>query len=303
MAYQVAKDNAVSIRHPVRDVAGTLVSGEAANITTALADGDNASSVITVTVTEIGTSGWYLLAFTPTTTGLWVLTVTNPSGTNTLVSEYIVDVVSGATLAAITAKNLTTLARVRSRIFSGETSPTTDHDALISELIIEVSNNITDELGRCPLEAAYTEYVDGTGGALLQLQQGPLVSVTSVSSISYSGTTTRTETATTVNVADYLERGLRSDNSFGPALLERRDGTWERGRKNYKVVYTAGYAAVPDGLLLAATNEVVAEFFARETHGRNSKVAGDIQTDYLTPAQRAASRSRAIRPYKYYGVA
>ena len=295
MAYQATNGAAVTIRHPVRDIAGALVTGQAGAITKALSDPAIGAPAISVTVVEVGTTGWYLLTFTPNVVGIWVLTVTNPvplvaDGATT---EYSVDVLSGVVAAV---SGLTTLDRLKRRIGKVET----DVDVLLGEIISEISSDVEMRCGRSFGEQAYTHYMSGDGTARLVLPQGPLVSVASVDLVTYSDVGgVRTETLTAVLPPVYVELGARSLNSDGPGVLQRLGSTWPWGLRNVKIGFTAGYSSLPEQLVGQATTACAAVFFSREAAGLRSKTEGEYSVDVLTPAQLDAALDRMAAPYRY----
>ena len=306
MAYLVANNDSITIRHPVRTVGGVLKTGEQANITSTLSDAAGASSAISVTIAEIGSTGWYGAELTPTATGNWVLTLTNPAGTDEAIVEYGIQVTTGGAIVA-GGTDLTTLTRVRSSLYTGTTSATTDHDVLIANLIDEVSDAIQQFVGNVIGEATYTEYYSGMGEELMMLRHGPLVSVTSVNEVTYSATssvdTSRTETLSEVYEYERLEGGLRSENYKGRGWLELVGGKFTPGQRNYKVVYTAGFSSIPNSLVLAATNAVVYEFKRRERVGFQTNTAGDASVSFMTDNQMRNALERAVAPFKTWGVA
>jgi len=121
-----------------------------------------------------------------------------------------------------------------------------------------------------------TEWLNGNGRAIMQLKEYPLVSVTSVTYYD------ELETATAVIAGDYWANSdsgqleLRSAAAHG--------SRWIRGRHNYKVAYTAGYAAaaIPDDLKLACLTWAAVLFQRAEhkLHAIRSITLGDQNTSY-----------------------
>ena len=275
MAYHVGKGNEVTILHVVRDITGEPVPSKAAELSTALYEPDGSASSLTVTATDIGTTGFVSLKFTPDQTGNWLLQVTNPSGTDEGTYTYTAQVSAAAEVLAETSGLLTTLARVKERL--GFASSNTTWDDLLNSLISEISARAKDITGRVLTEATYTEYYDGTGTDTLYLRQGPLVSVSSVYSVSYGsdGIGGRTETTSLLDSSSYVPDGLRSEGWRGCGKIRLLGGTWTSGTRNWKVTYTAGYDTVPESLVHFATNWVVSAFLTRECYGLASRVVGE----------------------------
>ncbi len=288
--------------HACRDASGATVTGQAGSITTALFAPDGTSSAVVVTVAEIGSTGFYSASVTPNAVGNWLLRITNPAfpTADGQTTDYTLQVQAG--VVAATAKDLTSRAKVKRRLWP-ELDPATTNtafDTLIDTLVTEASNHIHDRLGRCLSEDTYTEYYDGTGLSYLQLRQGPLVSVTSVDYITYGGTTSRTETTDTVNEGDRLERGLRSEGWTLLGGLEMVAGFWLTGRRNVKVVYTAGYATIPESIVRAATELAVRDFVLRTVKGLQQESTENAITTVVprTPAELAQLVDDAISPYR-----
>ena len=129
MAWLTLLDSEVTLRHKVRNAAGDdYVSGEAANITTGLLDPDGDASALGITITEVGTTGLYDIKFTPDEEGIWLLTATNPAGTDESVYEY--DVICGSVAAtALAADSYCSIDDVVAIVqylsaFSASTTPT-----------------------------------------------------------------------------------------------------------------------------------------------------------------------------------
>ena len=139
MAYQVVVNSPVTIVHPVWNLAQTAtLTGQAGAITKALLDEGMGASAITVTITEIAASGYYSVSFTGDAVGTWQLTLTNPAGSDQGAYIYSVQFLTQAAISGLTAKDLTTLARVRERLQLPVA--TTTFDSLLSSLITEESS-------------------------------------------------------------------------------------------------------------------------------------------------------------------
>lgn len=306
MSFLVELGQAAVVLHPVRDLDGDTVTGQAGSISTALNDPSGASSGLSVTVAEVGATGWYTLTVTPTSAGLWRLQATGeaalgravPDGASPAFVDYVVDVVSAG--VSTTGNLLTTTARCRTRL-----GIDTAFDTILDDIVAEVSGRIQDELGRAVLEASYTDYLDGSGTDWLLLRQGPLVSVASVNLVTYEddGGGGRQETLTEVEEWQRLDQGLRAEGHLGAGSVRMAHGQrFTPGRRNYRVAYTAGFSTVPESLAHVATLDAVAEFNLREVHGLRSKSTGDASVDPVGLAAADAARTRALRPYMEWVV-
>lgn len=313
MAYQVRLNTQVKVRHRCRNLAGTgSVSGEAANIAASLLDPDAQPSGLTVTVTEVGTTGWYDAAFTPNSLGVWTLTLTNPASppaseaTDEGAYDYSVEAVDTIAITSDGTRDLTTLTRVRERLHFDVNL--TDYDVMLASLITEVSGWIQDDLGRNIGQNAYVEYLNGWDRDALWLRQGPVVSVDSVNEVSY-GEDPNTpgamlQTLTEVEAYRYvIENDAADDNTRLPGILRRVDGSlWLKGPRRYKVVYTAGLDPLPDGVVHLATTWVVFEFLNREGRWNTARVIDDGQIQLMSPSALAAEKARVLAPYRPAGA-
>jgi len=200
---------------------------------------------------------------------------------------------------ALNANALTSLAVVKRRI-DVEGSYSTTYDALLEDLINEVSTYLEDKCNRIFRSQTYTEYFSGNGTPFLGLRQGPLTSITSVNFVEYSdaGDGSRDETLTEIEEYQRLEGGLIGEGHLGLGWIERRDGcVWTEGYRNYKVVYIAGFTTIPPSLERWATYRVASEFVARESPGLLTKTVADGQLAFLAPDRMAEAEMRAIGPY------
>lgn len=203
--------------------------------------------------------------------------------------------------------DLTDKARVKLLLDPGGTFGST-WDTLLDQIIDEVSDTIERRCGRQFLRAARTEYHDGTGTDTLLLGQGPLVSIASVEQVAYSdsGGGTRAETLTAVLQAQRLEIGLASEGATGRAGVRMISGTFIEGRRNYKVVYTAGFGTtLADlitngylGIVEVASRHVAATFLTREAVGLISKDLGDGSISPVPQSNLDAALIRALEPWR-----
>jgi len=307
--YQAQLGVPLTLFHPVRDVDGAYVAGQAASVSKALLGPDRLaapSELAGVTLTDHAVAGWVQAVFTGTRLGIYTLALTNPSGTDERTEEYPITVLAGV---APSATLLTSLDRVRTRLQLLDTDgtpiqPGDSHpfDALINLLISEVSDEYQAWLGRTFVEQTYTVYLDGTDRNSLVLPAGPLVSVTSLSEVAYSddGAGGATETLTTVPRSSYVLSGLRNYPGFrgmGRIDLVDRCARFCRGNKNYKAVFVAGFAAVPEAVVGLATEDVVFRLMTRDTGHLLSKSLGDGSISYLRPQQMFEQREARLAPY------
>lgn len=311
MAIGVRNNTQVTVRHRVGDLAGVgtvsgIVLADFVAAGLVLRDPTTGISAVVVAVGEIGTTGYYDFTFTPDLVGLWELTVVNPASppapaeTDEATVAHWVQSSAAAAIGGVSARDLTTRDRVRSRLQTPDDE--FDFDDLFDQLITEVSNWIQDDLGRDVPENAFVEYFDGNDQADLFLSQGPLVSVDTVESVLWEddGSDGMQETRTTLEAFRYVQDGTVADLSLMKGMLRRADGgLWETGQpRRWRVVYVAGHNPLPDGIVHLATTWVVHEFLNRETRWNQSKGFDDITVNLLSPAQMQREKDRILAPYR-----
>jgi len=187
--------------------------------------------------------------------------------------------------AGVVGTALTTLARVKQHLGIADSSK----DALLSDVIAGVSARMQAEMGRTITERAIVgELHDGPRGDTLYLDEYPVDSATVV--LNLNGTLVD---STTYAVEEYLG-GL-------VAVDEGEAGAWERGRLNYSVDYTAGYATVPEDLALAATRQaafVALEALNRDRLGSRSTVLDSGGSSEFVTTEWLAGVLATLRIYK-----
>jgi hypothetical protein len=314
MLYAAQMGVAFQFFHPVRDINGNFVAGQAANVSKSLLGPDrlaaSAPELAAVTLTNYpGVTGWVLVTVTLSRLGQFTLTLTNPGPptTDDRITDY--DIVTAPGISVSTTL-LTSLDRVRTRmgllkpgtqtpIQPGDTHPL---DSLINLVISEVSEEYQDLVGRTFIEQTYTEYIDGSCTRSLMLTAGPLVSITSVESVQYldDGAGGVTESRTVVPRSSYVLAGLRSQPRFvgrGRLDLVAHCGLWLEGKKRYRVIYVAGFAAVPEAVVGLATEDVVSRINNAQTGHLLSQVLGDGQITFMRPQQLIEMRTSRLATY------
>lgn len=198
--------------------------------------------------------------------------------------------------------DLTNLSRVKAQLWAEGGAPS-DFDTLLEALIPEVSEDIEARLGRSIDEATFTHYLDGNGRDRITLPCGPLVSVTSVHSVAYSdaGDGSKAETLTEIKEYERTAGGLRSAGHKGLGWIRLLSGTFAPGIENVKVVYVAGWDALPGWIKGIATRIVCLRFNTREVDGLASKDVGEGSISTVPQANVDAAIERAIAPLRVYG--
>jgi hypothetical protein len=305
MAYQAQLGIPITILHPVRDMNGNFVAGQASAVTATLIKPDRTVDAVT-TVTKVDyATGWVQVTVTLPLLGTYTLELTNPDPPTADGGIEPYTFIVGAGVSA--AQNLlTSLDRVRTRlqltkpgsnpptaIQPGESHP---FDSLINLLISEVSEEFQFETGRSFGEASYVEYIDGSGRSSLVLPAGPLVSFSLLETVDYqdNGAGGVTEVRTTVAPHTYVVAGLRSQPRFmGRGRIDLVGGAvFTRGVRNYRASFVAGFAAVPEHVVGFATTDVVYRLMARDVGHLLTQALGDGSTSYLRPQQMQEMRER-----------
>ena len=195
--------------------------------------------------------------------------------------------------------DLTTLAKVKALLELTET----DWDGLINELIVAVSERCASYCNRDFENKSRVEYHDG-GGRYLYLMGLPVVgSITSI----YGSDTWEWASGDLID-ADYYF--LQPSGMVG-----YRFGAWPYGLKALKVTYIGGYFAFstggtlpagynppPDGLEMAARNQVAYDFNRRKDVGLESVSFPDgsiqkVNSGEFLPSVKAVLNRYRIRPH------
>ncbi|MBA4406974.1 hypothetical protein C0389_06845 [bacterium] len=143
---------------------------------------------------------------------------------------------------------------------------------LLEECINSASNQIENYCHRKFVSAVYTEYYDGTSTIYLKLDNYPVTTLTSVEIWDYA---TQAVLQTLTNHQDYE---LMEDEG----MIYQSSG-FARGKKNYKIVYTAGYstATMPEDLKNACKELGKMEYFKRDKQGVAAERIGQYSINYV----------------------
>jgi len=140
-------------------------------------------------------------------------------------------------------------------------------DALLTRLITSVSTFIRTWLNRQLDSAVYTESYDGLGGTRLSVANHP---ITAVASVTIDNLVVPLSTSPTV-------AGFTFD-AYG--ILLRQGYRFVRGQANVSVVYTAGYATIPEEIEQAAVELVTLRYVERRRPGVSSQSVGGENLSY-----------------------
>lgn len=306
MSYQVRNGDPVAVLHPVFLLDGsTPFSGQAGNITAVLLKPDMSASALPVVIAEIGSSGKYTATFSPTENGNWLLTLTNTVGdlmvipyTISVSANFLFDVGIGATGLA-----LTTLARVKDRLIgvSGLADYLTgDADTLLNNYISENSAYAHRVMNRIIPAQTLVQYYTGDGTDVIYMRQGPLVDLTLLQFVEYSGSGARVETLTTVNESEYIEGGYLHEGATGRGWVRLLDAVFENYRpRNYKLTFTCGFDNLPEDIVRHVTDKVIADYMTRDAKGFTTRAVGETAWSPLTPAQADKAFRTALQPWTF----
>lgn len=195
---------------------------------------DSSETVSLLETTAI--AGWYEFRFTPTVERRYVLTVTPTYENGPGASEsYAVDFYA-ATITDPAA--YATVSQVRAYLGKYDDQDTGD-DSLIESLLVQATATIDGYAGRSFTLSAYTEYPRAEESSRLVLEHYP-VQLSQVPTVHESADLPRVYDATTLLVdgEDYF---LDTDTG----ILERTAGRWANGPRCVRVIYAAGFTAVP----------------------------------------------------------
>ena len=129
------------------------------------------------------------------------------------------------------SSQLTTLANLKAWLGT----PNATDDALMTRLISAASAFIESWLNRTISVQTYNEIYDGTGQDTLMLSNYPIVAVTSISIYGVA--------QTLLNANDFTSTGFSITND--QTQLYGQNITFDRGRQNVAVSYSAGFATLP----------------------------------------------------------
>lgn len=164
-------------------------------------------------------------------------------------------------------KTLVTIEEVKAYLGIADTD--TASDKLLQNLSVGVSAWVERYCDRQFKSDTYTEQHDGCGLSEIQVDQYPIISVTSVHDDSERGFGADTLIATTDYVF-YANTGtIRLDG-----------GIFTKGIQNLKVIYDAGYAKIPTDLAHAVVSLIADRFRNKEHQGVQSMAIGSYKVTY-----------------------
>ncbi len=174
------------------------------------------------------------------------------------------------------------------KLYLGIDAADSSEDDFLDDLIDYASERIETHCGRRFASEALTEYLDGPGTTELVLSRRPVTELTSVRIDSERDFGEDTE-------VDSSELVLHAESG----VVERDGAVFPRGASNVRVVYTAGYAAVPDDLALACV-KLAAAWYAHARAGADGvskETLGDYSAKYRNEAL-PADVDAILDPYR-----
>lgn len=184
----------------------------------------------------------------------------------------------------------------------------TDWDTLIGDLIDSAQAEIERLCGRTAggfESASFTEVFDGDGSQTLRVSNGPISSITSITVGNSDPVTLSADSYTfkdrTISRLPFNGGGsfVSRDGWGDPLPIGSRSPCFDEGVQNVTVVYTGGYATVPDDL-----KQVCYEFVAHaldsrgQDFGKQASVTGNTQYTYRTVAEFKEYKLMLTRPWR-----
>ena len=184
--------------------------------------------------------------------------------------------------------DLVTLDEVKD--FYGKVGSTSKDDDLLEDIITRISNVIESYINKNILSRSYTEYYDGLGVSNLLTNQYPIISIDSI----YEDNTWVWGSNSTVGSTDYR---IHEDGNRVVFLTVLGKGT-----QNIKIVYTAGYAAVPNDIKQVCITEVIRTYKNRQEVDVISKTLRDGSVSY-SAKELLLQTKMILDKYKRIGIA
>ncbi len=190
-------------------------------------------------------------------------------------------------------------------------------DTLLGNCITNAQDLMERYCSRTFDTATFTEDYDGTGTAVLTVNNPPITTLTSVSTLSRNAD--GTETATALDASSYRFDSKSGNISLlwanaraypenwgydnGPATYRAESPRFIEGFRNYRVVYVGAYGsgavAIP-GSLKQACLEIAAEIFRmrRVNSAMQSESMGVPSYTAKTAAEMVDSRAFLLNPFR-----
>lgn len=229
-------------------------------------------------------------SFTPTVAGAYVLKVNDTTISSKRENFYQAIGASVSTPSTPSGDDLTTVSNVKTNF--NIPSILTDHDTLIQNLITQKSKKISEFCGGRKFAAQFysseddNTLYDGDGGGVLLTRQYPINSVSAI----YDDVNRAYANASLINSSDYVIYSTEGK-------IELDGLTFNKGKRNVKVLYNAGYSTLPADLVSACEQLVMADYIE---HVASVNVATSDEVIYK-PDKLRKDAWPVIERYKRYG--
>jgi hypothetical protein len=178
--------------------------------------------------------------------------------------------------------------RTALKLYLGIDASDSEHDDLLDALIAYASERIESHCRRKFASSSDPEYLDGTGTSRIVLSRRPVTALTSIHEDADRDFAADTEIDSD-DLVLHPEKGI----------VDRVGAVFARGARTVKVVYTGGYATVPDDVALACV-KLAAAWFAHARTGADGvrrETLGDYAAEYAAGAL-PADVEGALAPYR-----
>jgi len=175
--------------------------------------------------------------------------------------------------------------------FMGIDGSVTKDDNLFESLITKVTDWFHSYCGVDQFkQKTYTEYYGGNNDRFLYVDNPPIISITSLhDDTDWSWGATELIAATDYMIVDSKYVVLKDDSFY-------------KGDQNIKIVYSGGYATIPQDLKHACTLEVSRIYNTKGEQGITSKSSGVGSSLSYDPNYLLTSTINILRKYKVNGV-
>ena len=183
-----------------------------------------------------------------------------------------------------------------------------DYDSVITTLIASSQAEIERLTGRTEggfESASFTEVLDGNGSQQIKVSNGPITAITSI--------TVGNSDPATLSADSYTFKGrvisrlpfdgggsLTTRDGWGdPLPIGGRSPCFAEGVQNVTVVYTGGYATVPDDLKQVCYEFVAHQLDSRgQDFGKQAAAVGNTNYTYRSPADFKEYKLMLVSPWR-----
>jgi hypothetical protein len=165
---------------------------------------------------------------------------------------------------------------------------TTVDDAYITNLCLRVSAFMKRYIGMSIEQESLTEYYDGNGEPSLYVRSVPVIAINAV----YESYDQTWDATTLIDSDDYIV-----DLKIG-RIYRLGDVPFLLGVQNVRVIYDAGYAAVPDDIKMVAIDLVSAKYNRRKAAGISSRSLADGSITYFTSNSLTGEQKELLAMYR-----